>query len=124
MASWLAEHGVSLSDIWLENRATFTGQNLEFSASIIRTLRAETGKALSGIGILTGGFHIPRTKLLAAQTAALAGEDLHWLAAYGPHTHPEHWFDDPSGRDIVLQELRKTVKLSGRNPLARAYAEM
>ena len=123
MASWLAEHGVSVSDIWLENRSTFTGQNLEFSASIIRALRTETGKPLSGIGILTGGFHIPRSKLLAAQTTALAGEELRWLPAYGPHTHPEHWFDDPSGRDIILQELRKTVKLSGRDLLANDYAE-
>ena len=118
MASWLKEHGVSPSDISLENRATFTGQNLEFSALIIRTLRAETGKALSGIGILTGGFHIPRTKLLATKTAALAGEDLRWLPAYGPHTHPENWFEDRTGRDIILHELRKTVRLSGRDPLA------
>jgi len=124
MASWLAEHGVSVSDIWLENRSTFTGQNLEFSASIIRALRTETGKPLSGIGILTGGFHIPRSKLLAAQATALAGEELRWLPAYGPHTHPEHWFDDPSGRDIILQELRKTVKLSGRDLLAHDYAEV
>ena len=32
MASWLAEHGVSASDICLENRSIFTRQNLEFSA--------------------------------------------------------------------------------------------
>ena len=123
MSSWLMEHGVSLSDICLENRSTFTGQNLEFSVSIIRALRAETGKALSGIGIMTGGFHIPRTKLLAAQVTALAGEDLHWLAAYGPHTHPENWFNDRTGRDIILHELRKTVRLSGKDPLAQDYAE-
>ena len=123
MSSWLMEHGVSLSDICLENRSTFTGQNLEFSVSIIRALRAETGKALSGIGILTGGFHIPRTKLLAAQVTALAGEDLHWRAAYGPHTHPENWFNDRTGRDIILHELRKTVRLSGKDPLAQDYAE-
>ena len=85
---------------------------------IIRMLRAETGKALSGIGILTGGFHIPRAKLLAAKTAALAGEDLRWLPAYGPHTHPENWFEDRTGRDIILHELRKTVRVSGRDPLA------
>ena len=68
--------------------------------------------------ILTGGFHIPRTKLLAAKTAALAGEDLRWLPAYGPHTHPENWFEDRTGRDIILHELRKTVRLSGRDPLS------
>ncbi len=115
MASYLMEHGVKVSDILLENRATFTGQNLEFSSTIIRKLRAETGKALSGIGILTGGFHIPRTKLIAAQVNALAGEDLQWFAAFGPHTDPKNWFDDQNGRDIILNEFRKTIRLYGRD---------
>lgn len=119
MAAWLMERGVSASDICLENRANFTKQNLEFSALIIRTLREETGKPLSKIGILSGGFHIPRTKLLAAQIPALVGEDLRWLAAYGPHTHPDCWFDDPTGRDIILRELRKTVMLRGNICLER-----
>ena len=61
------------------------------------------------IGILTGGFHLPRTRLLAAQVSAIAGEDLRWFAAYGPHTHPDNWYDDPTGLDIILQELRKTA---------------
>lgn len=120
MAAWLAEHGVKSTDIILENRANFTKQNLEFSAEIIRTLRLETGKSLPGIGILTGGFHIPRTRLLAAQIPSLEGEDLRWLAAYGPHTHPEHWFEDSAGRDIILRELRKTVMLRGEDPLSHA----
>ena len=54
----------------------------------------------------------------SAELAALAGEDLRWLPAYGPHTHPENWFEDRTGRDIILHELRKTVRLSGRDPLA------
>lgn len=111
MASWLMEHGVSASNICLENRANFTKQNLEFSALILHTLRKETGTPLSRIGILTGGFHIPRTKLLAARIPAMAGEELRWLAAYGPHTYPDTWCDDPTGRDIILRELRKTVML-------------
>ncbi len=113
MAAWLTEHGVSLSDIRLENRANFTKQNLEFSAEIIRILRSETGKALSKIGIMTGGFHIPRTKLLAAEIQYLLSEDIRWFAAYGPHTHPEQWVNDPMGRDIILRELHKTIMLRG-----------
>jgi len=120
MAGWLAKQGVKSKNIFLENRANFTKQNLEFSAEIIRTLRLETGKSLPGIGILTGGFHIPRTRLLAAQIPSLEGEDLRWLAAYGPHTHPEHWFEDSAGRDIILRELRKTVMLRGEDPLSHA----
>ena len=119
MAGWLAKQGVKSKNIFLENRANFTKQNLEFSAEIIRVLRLETGKPLSKIGILSGGFHIPRTKLLAAQIPALVGEDLRWLAAYGPHTHPDCWFDDPTGRDIILRELRKTVMLRGNICLER-----
>jgi hypothetical protein len=118
MASYLTEHGVSPSAVLLENRSTFTGQNLDFSASIILKLKAETGKNISGIGILTGGFHIRRTKLMVAQVNALAGEDLRWFAAYGPHTHPENWFDDQYGRDIILNEFRKTIRLYGEDPLS------
>lgn len=76
MAGWLAEHGVKSTDIFLENRANFTKQNLKFSAEIMRKLRSETGKPLSRIGILTGGFHITRTRLLAAQIPAFEGEGL------------------------------------------------
>ncbi|MCR5672827.1 MAG: YdcF family protein [Lachnospiraceae bacterium] len=114
MASYLTEHGVSPSDILLENRATYTVQNLEFSASVIRKLRAESQKAVSAIGILTDGFHIPGTKLIAAQVNYLEGEDLYWIAAYGPQTKPENWFEDQTGRDIILNEFRKTAILSQR----------
>ena len=60
------------------------------------------------------GFHIPRTKLIAAQVNFLEGEDLYWIAAYGPQTKPENWFEDQTGRDIILNEFRKTVILSQR----------
>ena len=113
MAEWLKAHGVAMSDVFVENRAKYTRQNLEFSAGIIHALRAETNAALSGIGILTGGFHIPRTRLLAANIPALAGEDLQWFPAYGPVTRRDNWFETPEGRDIVLQELRKTIMLRG-----------
>lgn len=63
-------------------------------------------------------FHIPRTKLIAAQVNALAGEDLQWFAAFGPHTDPKNWFDDQNGRDIILNEFRKTIRHYGRDPLS------
>ncbi len=113
MASWLMEHGVSESKIRLENKARYTKQNLEFSAQIIHALREETGKSVLKIGVLTGGFHIPRTKLLAQQVPKLSGEDLRWIPAYGPHTRPDNWYDNPAGHDLLLGELRKTVILQG-----------
>lgn len=113
MAEWLKAHGVPMSDIYVENRAKYTRQNLEFSAGIIRTLRNETHAALSRIGILTSGFHIPRARLLAANMPVLAGEDLQWFPAYGPLTRRDSWFETPEGQDIVLHELRKTIILRG-----------
>ena len=43
----------------------------------------------------------------------LTGDDWEvvWFPAYGPHTRPESWFEDPTGRDVVLSELRKTALL-------------
>ena len=105
MDDYLQKHGVPQSQIYLENRAKYTKQNLEFSAGIVREIKAEK------IGILTGGFHIPRTKLLAMQTHAFDGEEIFWLPAYGPNTHIDTWYETPLGLSIVLQEIRKTVKL-------------
>jgi hypothetical protein len=31
--------------------------------------------------------------------------------AYGPSTQKETWFENPTGREIVLAEYRKTLKL-------------
>ena len=109
MASWLTEHGVSASDIYVENRATCTQQNLEYIAGIIHAIRSETGKPLSKIGILTGGFHVSRTRMLAEGIPALAGENLLWLPAYSPITHPDVWWSVPRGRKIILEELRKNL---------------
>ena len=112
MVSWLKEHGVSASDIYMENRSNCTQQNLEYIAGIIHAIRSETGKPLSKIGILTGGFHIQRARLLAKGIPALAGEDIQWFASYSSITHPELWWDEPKGRESILLELRKTVMLN------------
>ena len=34
-----------------------------------------------------------------------------WFPAYGPNTRPESWFENPTGRDVILTELRKTALL-------------
>ncbi len=109
----LREQGVASSDIYLENRARFTRQNLEFAVLLIRRLLADEklpgreGRKLR-VGFLTGGFHIPRARLVLEEI--LTGDDWEvvWFPAYGPHTQPESWFEDSTGRDIVLSELRKT----------------
>ena len=114
--SLLWKQGVDASNIYLENRAHFTKQNLEFSSLIIRKLQ-EFGKLPGGegrrlrVGILSGGFHIPRARHIAEEIMAEYEWNILWFPAYGPHTRPESWFEDPTGRDIVLAELRKTLLL-------------
>ena len=60
---------------------------------------------------MTGGFHIPRAKLLAKQIHAFDDEEIYWLPAYGPNTRRDSWFENPLGLQVILQEIRKTVKL-------------
>ena len=119
MAEYLRVHGISDKQIYLENRAKYTKQNLLFSYGIIHELEVEADadsmeSAPLRIGIITGGFHIRRTKLYADEIDAFAGEEVVYFPAYGPTTHIDTWFNDPVGRGVVLQELRKyRSRLSG-----------
>ena len=107
---------MAASDIYLENRARFTRQNLEFAVLLLRGLQA--GGKLPGregrklrVGFLTGAFHIPRARLILEEILTEDDWEVAWFPAYGPHTRPESWFEDPTGRDVVLAELRKTALL-------------
>lgn len=117
--SYLRKLGVDASDIYLESRAHYTKQNLEFSSLIIRKLR-EDGK-LPGregrrlrVGFLTGGFHILRASFIAEEITAADDWEIRWFPAYGPRTRPDSWFEDPAGRDIILAEVRKTTILKNK----------
>ncbi len=108
----LKEYGVSPADIYIENRARYTKQNLELSAGILHELRNNgTLGNKTRVGILTGGFHIPRTRLIAEGISSLKDFELIWLPAYGPSTQKNTWFETPTGRAIVLAEFRKTMMM-------------
>lgn len=123
MYNFLKDNGVDESSIYLENRARYTKQNLEFASGIIREL--QTAGELPGgeqhdggdpdrklrVGMVTGGFHIPRSRLIAEHMPALDGLEVKWFPAYGAATHINSWFEKPQGRAIVLDELRKTLNL-------------
>ncbi len=124
MSERLSELGVNPSDIYLENRARYTKQNLEFSAGLIHellfigALHVRAGSdpgARKGIGLrvgmVTAGFHIPRTRLMAERMKAFDDFELVWFPAYGPSTKIDTWFETQTGRSVILTELRKTVKL-------------
>jgi hypothetical protein len=114
MAEYLRTRGIAEKQIHLENRARCTKQNLLFSSDLIQELKTEVkseGDASPPfrIGVVTSGFHVRRTKLLAEEIGAFAGNSVDYFPAYGPATHIDRWFDDPEGRRIVLKELRKTL---------------
>ena len=119
MADYLRSRGVAEEQIYLENRARYTKQNLLFSNGIVHELDNESkakgyGHSPFKVGIVTAGFHIKRTQILAAEVGAFEGESVYYFPAYGPTTHIDTWFDIPVGRAVVLEELRKTTVLSRR----------
>ena len=59
------------------------------------------------IGIVTAGFHIPRTKRMAANISWYGDKDIVFIPAYGEHTRPDNWYKDPAGRSIGLSEIAK-----------------
>ena len=114
MAEYLRSRGIPEKQIYLENRARNTKQNLLFTSGIIHQLKIDA-KVKGGaytplrVGIVTSGFHILRTKLLVAENDVFTNDIVKYFPAYGPTTHIDSWYDDPIGREVVLQEFRKTL---------------
>ena len=113
MAGFLRSHGIAEHRILIEDRAENTFRNLELSAEIIKEaagtgLVPKSGTGLR-IGIVTAGFHVPRTRRMAASIAWYADQDVVFIPAYGEHTRPDNWYDDPVGRSIGLSEIAKAT---------------
>ena len=101
MAAWLSDHGIKEEDIYIENRAAFSEENLIYSEEIIKN----TG--LKSIGIVTAGFQLPRIKNLVESRRLFEEYTISYIPAYGPNTAPDNWYKNAFGREIVLQELQK-----------------
>ena len=118
MAELLKKRGVSEDRIIIEDKADNTFRNLEISACMIEEAAAagmlpEPCEDLR-IGIVTAGFHIPRTRIMAADIPWYEGRDLTFIPAYGEHTRPDNWYSDPQGRNIGLSEIAKCCRI-GKN---------
>ncbi len=111
MADFLREKGVRDEDVYLENRAVNSYENMKLSAEIIQSIRKnDSGK--KAVAVITGGFHLRRLLQIASATAALKGEQVIGIPAYGPHTGPDHWYKNELGKSIVMEELKKLDLLS------------
>lgn len=115
MAELLKKHGVSADRIIIEDKAENTFRNLEISAWEIEK-NVDSGKLSKPyeslrIGIVTAGFHIPRTRMMAADIPWYDDKDLVFIPAYGEHTRPDNWYSDPQGRNIGLSEIAKCCRI-------------
>ncbi|MDD3220297.1 MAG: YdcF family protein [Lachnospiraceae bacterium] len=60
MANYLMHMGIAKERIWMEERATSTWENISFSYALL-----EEPRDTYRIGIVTNGFHIPRSLAVA-----------------------------------------------------------
>ena len=62
---------------------------------------------------LSGGekTRVNLARLILEEIMAGDNWEVVWFPAYGPNTRPESWFENPTGRDVILTELRKTALL-------------
>ena len=111
MAALLRERGVSEDRILTEDKAENTFLNLELSAGVIDD--AVKRGVLPGpaedlrIGIVTAGFHVPRTRLMAGGIDWYRDKNIAFVPAYGEHTRPDSRYRDPRGLNIGLSEISK-----------------
>lgn len=112
MLDYLVKNGVDSADISIEDQALCTVDNLVNSLVFIEELQKEYARPLR-IGIVTGGFHIPRTKQIAESIEAYRRFSLHYFPAYGSHTKPDNWFADPIGKKVILAEMKKNMLTMG-----------
>ena len=69
MYDWLTAHGIDSSRIILEDKATSTAENLEFSFDIIRSLGDEPD---GNVALLSSSYHLYRAKCMAEQLGVKA----------------------------------------------------
>lgn len=111
MEGYLREKGIPAGRILLEDEAENTFRNLKLSAKMIdAAVRTGIlpGKAKDlRIGIVTAGFHVPRTRAMTRTIPWYDDKDIVFIPAYGAHTRPDNWYIDSKGKSICLGEIAK-----------------
>ena len=108
MANVLLAAGINKENVYIEKNAKNTLQNLTISKDIIDKILSEE-KEHKGIGIITAGFHIKRTKKVSKQVFDEKKYDLSYFATYGERTLPNNWYKIEEGKNIIISELKKRV---------------
>ncbi len=106
MAEYLQAHGIPEQNIMIEKTAENTFRNLELAAEMIES--AMDTKNIR-IGIVTAGFHIPRSRLMTGSIPWYEDKETVFIPAYGEHTRPDNWYSNSKGRAICLNEIAKAA---------------
>ena len=111
MAKYLKKRGVPENRILLEEAAENTFRNLKLSAkmidaAVITGILPREAKDLR-IGIVTAGFHVPRTRAMTRTIRWYDDKNIVFIPAYGAHTKPDNWYLDSTGKSICLGEIAK-----------------
>lgn len=124
MARFLSRNGVPDSNIFIDNRASNTEENLKYSAEIVCRIRASHRQKTSAgrIGIVTAAFHIPRVKLTAERLGVFDKEFVCFIGVYGKNTGPHNWYLKENCRTAVLSDFMKCIKLKGISSQAKSKA--
>ena len=120
MANVLSDLGISKENIYIEKNAKTTIENIIMSKDIIDKILSKE-QTHRGIGIITAGFHIKRTKIVSRQVLSEKKYDLSFFSAYTERTSPDNWYKIEEGKNIILTELKKRVTYNFEDYLRFVY---
>lgn len=106
MSHFLEEKGVPACQIFLEEKSVCTRDNLIYSVGILGHLATK-----GNVGVVTAAFHRTRTFSLL-MSLGIKCYLFQLIGAYGPNTSPDNWHQNPVGRVIVYDELKKMISCS------------
>lgn len=115
MADYLRKADIPDEYIYIENKATNTIENLQYSAQILQEIREKDTASnhdhtgVKKTGIITGGFHIPRTELDVKILDVFGNESICFFPAFGLSTRLDNWYCTDFGKKVVLDEFQKYV---------------
>ena len=109
MADMLTSHGIPKDKVHIENLATNTFDNLEYSFVIAKELINKNELENKKIGILTSGFHLKRTKALVRKYFREYLDCTSYYRAFGPIVQLDNWYKSDEGKTIIYNEIRKNI---------------
>lgn len=119
MAKMLYDKGINKENVYIEKSSHNTIENLINSKNILDSILK--GVDHKEIGIVTAGFHIKRTKIVARQAFDDKKYNLSFFSAYTERTSPDNWYKIEEGKNIIISELKKRVIYNFDNYLRYVY---